>query len=365
MNSQPYDWGVPVQQPAAQPHTASTSLRTPLIVVGAVVATIVVVLAGLWVFQAVRPAATSATGWDETQLRGFMEGGEITECDFGSDFYASAGVQRVVQKAGMCSGTVTSSDGHNVNIDVRTQYAPEGDAQTIGDPELVGWKETTDPEAFIPQTLKELDGEGRGMRCQLAGREPILRPIWITVDGPCQLAYPLARQLANLQTFYDFTRIDHGLFDFSRPQYLDVSAPTGEATSALYKDAKQSSIPRENSVALRDAHYDGNTFQISGATITGDGDQQKVCATGTFTLGYARGSWYSRFDLPSLVALFPSGYRVELYFYDHIRLSEGASTSLEMCGELSTPQDSTEFAVVPLSAKQPGAWIIDATTDTA
>ena len=341
-----YDWGAPAQAAAPAAPERKGGIPGPLKPILAILGVILLLLAGLWVFQKARPAPLGPLGWDEATLASKLDGGQIRDCDLGADFYDSVGIHNVKN----CSGTITTADGHEIKASLYTEQGPNGETTSPSDAELIGWKQSADVDTYLPMNLDELveKATGSGARCQMASNKPMLEKVWLMVDGPCEALYPAARQLSNLQTQYDWQRTDHGLFDFSRPDYLEVNPASPSIEAAVYKQGKDEAKPLGEPLAVVDPNNEGSVFAVTGGqVVSGDrpSDSSKVCIDATFTLGREVNA-SSRFRMPSTyVAIFPGGQRVKLEREQYnVSLKQGETTDdLRYCGYYVAELQSDEF----------------------
>lgn len=341
-----YDWGAPAQTPAPAQPAAKPERSGALKPILAVLGVVLLLLAGLWVFQKVRPAPVGPLGWDEATLESKLDAGQIRDCNLGADFYDSVGIRNVEN----CTGTITTAEGYEIRASIYTEQGPNGETTSPSDPELIGWKQSADAGTYVPETLDALVDQttGSGTRCQMASSKPMLEKVWMMVDGPCEALYPAARQLSNLQTQYDWQRTDHGMFDFSRPDYLEVSPATPSVEAAVYKQGKDEAKPLGEPLAVVDPNNEGSVFAVTGGEVFyGDrpADGSKVCIDATFTLGREI-SDSSRFRMPSTyVAVFPGGQRVDLdREQSRVRLKQGETADdLRYCGNFVAELKSDEF----------------------
>ena len=371
-----YDWGAPAQ-PAAQPVPQPTApmptapkeskgIPAPMKPILAILGVIALVFAGLWVFQKVRPEPVGPLGWDEATLASKLDGGQLTNCDLGNDFYDSVGIHDVKVGDHNCTGVIHSADGSDISATVYTAQGPNGELQSPKDTELVGWKESADANKYVPESLDALekDTHGSGARCQMAGNKPMLKSLWLSVNGPCEALYPAARQLDNLQTQYDWERSDHGLFDFSKPEYHEVNATSPSVEAAVYKQAKDEAKQLGDPMAVVDTANEGSTFAVTGGKVSlenENSDALTVCVDAEFKLGREVHSSYS-FNMPStVVALFPNGQRVNLdRKQGHIRMKPGETAQANYCSYFTPEVDANEFvAFVNDEDGEHATWVID------
>lgn len=388
-----YDWGAPAPQPEpagstaynAQPTTQSTTqtwsqtsqqpepqrqpsesarLPNPVKILLAILAVTALLLSGLFIFQKVRSTPLGPLGWDEATLESKLDGGKITNCDLSQDFYDSVGVTDVRVEEGYCTGVAKTADGKDIRVTLYTENGPEGEATSPNDPELIGWKQTKDPAEGIPDSLDDLpNSDGSGYRCQMYSSQPMLKGTWMSASAPCEVLYPMARQLHNLQEQYDFSRKDHGLFDFSRPNYLDVEPVTPTVQADLFKEAVDAAVPLGEGMPVDSVYHDGSMMAVDGGSVEDaeDGDGKRVCITTSFTLGERSQSYVPYFETPdAYVAIFPSGQRVELLEeYGRISLHPGDTRSdLHYCSNFTPGITSDSFVAYIADEEGWMTWVV-------
>lgn len=358
-----YNWGGTTAVNATAPQPKRKAGLPGLVkILLAIVAVVIVALASVWFLQKQRPAQNGPLGWDDATLASKLDAGKLQDCDLGDDFYESVGLRDIVFKQGACEGKAKDADGNEFPVRIHTEGGPNGDVAAAGDEALVGWKQSADPAGHIPATLHDVTSSGDGMRCQMAGNKPILGNFWLAADGPCEALYPVARQITNLQTQYDWSRTDHSLFDFSSPDYLEVNPATPKVETDLYKQAKEAALPLGETFEVDDSDYNGSTFTINGGDVD-YAKNSKVCVDGTFTLGQKADRYTYGFNMPRTpIALFPNGQRVPLYDEDHrsYTLKEGESQDLRLCGnDFDADMESNSFAVLVEDDRDQYVWVIE------
>lgn len=355
-----YNWGVPTPaygagppqpMPPQQPlntQSAKRGLPTTLKVLLTLLAVLALAFAGLWIFQKLRPSPTGPLGWDETTLSSKLEAGKLTECELGTDFYDSVGIKDVEKDYEECIGTATSSDGAEFTVTLDASASPSGNGKAPKDAELTGWKESTDSSS-VPDEVKDLanDSYGRGQQCTMSSSKPMLQKVELSTNGPCEALYPVARQLNNLQTQYDWERTSHGMFDFGSPEFLEVKAEPQSLVVPVFKQAKDEARGFGDTLEIKDPDYEGTTFTITDGNIS-SGSSPRVCAEGEVTLGRNTNEGAYRFNLPdTYVALFPNGQRLQLNAEDYpVRMQEGETKGgLRFCSSYTPEVMSKEFVV--------------------
>ena len=373
-----YNWGAPgpangagqpqlqqaqPQQPQFNKPAGSGGVPMILKVALTILVVLALVFAGLWIFQKLRPSPTGPLGWDEDTLVSKLDGGQLAECELGSDFYDSVGVKDVETKDYECTGTAASADGSDFEVTLNTSSEASDNGKSPKDADLSAWKESAD--GFdVPEEVQDLavDTYGQGQKCTMSSSQPMFKKVKLSTNGPCEALYPMARQLNNLQTQYDWERTDHGMFDFDSPDFLEVQASPQSLVVPVYTQAKEEAKAFGDKLEVKDGDYDGTTFTITGGNIAG-GQSAEVCVVGDVQLGRKTDEHSYNFNLPNrLVALFPNGQRVSLSAQDYsIRLEEGESKKgLRYCSSYTPEVASNEFVVfVGDSSGGPHAtWVI-------
>lgn len=335
-------------QPAQPPQPQRQGL--PGVVRGFLIllAVVALLLAALWAFKAFRPAPAGPLGWDDETVASKLDAGRLRDCNLGEDFYASAGIHDVAKEDQTCSGFVTTAEGDEVRVELRTTKTQLPDPTATGDGELIGWKETKDPEKFESVDDQVFPQASNGMACFMASSSPMMSEAWLHAAGPCETLYPLARQLQNLQTQYDFSRTNHGLFDFSKPEFLEVEPASPDVTAKLFADAQGKAKAPGEQLLVDDDRFDNSTLTLKSTELQRDGDASaRACAVMDFTLG-TRNGYANRFQIPGpLYAIFPNGQTVEMRMTETggYTLEEGETAAIEFCGDFE-PEIRTERFLV-------------------
>ena len=360
--AQPAQPGQP-QQPQFNKPAGSGGVPTILKVALTILVVLALAFAGLWIFQKLRPSPTGPLGWDEETLVSKLDGGQLDECELGSDFFDSVGVKDVAKDSYECTGTTASADGSDFEVTLNTSSEASSDGKSPKDADLSAWKESAD--GFdVPDEVQDLavDTYGPGQKCTMSSSQPMFKKVKLSTNGPCAALYPMARQLNNLQTQYDWERTDHGMFDFDSPEFLEVKAEPQSLVVPVYKQAKEEAKAFGDKLEIEDDDYEGTTFTITGGNIAGS-QSPEVCVVGDVQLGKKTGEYAYNFHLPNrYVALFPNGQRVSLNAKDYpIRLKEGESKKgLRFCSSYTPEVASSEFVIfVGDSTGGPHAtWVI-------
>lgn len=287
-------------------------------------------------------------GWTTSEIESFTDGELFRSCDFGETFYSRAGVEDVTVAEGEredgqteCSGWIPVGDAR-VSASVIVDPAGEQKREKISSdlPGLAEWTTSGDPggDAF--------EGSLAGRpNCRMT-RPGTLASVAVSVNGPCSLAAPLARQLQNFGVQLDQEHSPHGLLTVSGPDYLDVGEPEGELAWARYDERVGSASAEGETLDAGNRDFPGSTIRLDSARA----DAHEVCAETTFVLGEdASGSTTVR--VPTLVAVTPNGETSFLSpVEDGLSLGVGEAREITYCGEgLSTIAGDFELLVIPFT----------------
>ena len=347
MSSSNYDWGTPPNQfnqpkPTAQPTSPAQQTpnesnsavasqpkksKGPLIGVGAVAAVALVGFAGLSIFQNVRPTPAGPLGWSDEDLASALPQGKITNCEVTPEFWDSVGVKKVSAVDGDtdCIGWIPVAGGGELKLQINSSgsLSPDDSSESLSADGLQGWrKDLTNLRSFESYSPENM--------CTYFSDNYIFKGS-LRVDATCEGLDPIARQIQNIQLQDDFARADHGLFDFSSPEYLEVAPSPVRVTSDYYESTAGTELQEGESAPVDDDDFEGSTIAFRGLRDT----SEEVCADMNFTLGREVQS-SSYFTIPDLAVVLPTGEPIPLYKEDSLRLNEGESSDISFCG---TPND--------------------------
>ncbi|APT88967.1 hypothetical protein CFRA_06555 [Corynebacterium frankenforstense DSM 45800] len=336
---------------AVRPGSRSAARRRGRIPVGVAVGVLLVMVlaaAVLLIAGSRHETPIGPLGWTTSEIEGFTDGEQFRSCDFGEAFYSRAGVEDVTVAEGgredgqtECSGWIAVGDAR-VTASVIVEPAGEQKREKISSdlPGLEEWTSSGDPG-------------GDGFEGSLAGRPNCrmtgpgsLASVAVSVNGPCSLAAPLARQLQNFGVQLDEEHFAHGLLAVSGPDYLDVGEPEGELSWARYDERIGAASAPGETLDAGNADFPGSTLRLDSARA----DTLEVCAETTFVLGEdAAGSTTVR--VPTLVAVTPNGETSFLSpVEDGLSLAVGEARGITYCGEgVGTIAGDFELLVIPFT----------------
>ena len=324
----PYVYNNQAPQPAQQPEPKKER-NTAGIAVGSVLGAIVVVFGGLLAFQQTRDVPESPLGLSDKEVKEFFEAGELSTCNFGDEFYDSVGMRSVDWSVGGCEGLVDSEEGFPFSVTFDPHNRPGGEFKP--DIHHHNWMYR---EAAAPSSLNDVAFTSTsGAECVMVSNREEYKEVSITVDGPCEAVTPLINQLDNLADQYQFSSNKRSLFDFSAPEYKDVSAQPVSAAIDAYREAREIALAPGETVEVPEDEFDGSQFTFTNAWF----EDRTLHYEAAFTLGAKHTPGRSSFSLPNnFVAMYPNG--------DQVAFPNDASFSLDV-GATETFQGASEHSM--------------------
>lgn len=325
----PYVYDQPAGQPVVEAPAQRKERNTAGIVVGSALGAIVVVFGGLMAFQQTRDVPQGPLGWSDNEVKEFFEAGELKTCNLGDEFYDSVGIRNVDWGVGGCEGLIDSEEGFPFIVTFDPHTRPDG----AFEPDI-HHHEWMYREAAVPSTLDSVTYTSkRGAKCVMVSNRKEYEEVSITVDGPCEAAWPLVTQLDNLAVQHQFATDGKGVFSFSDSEYRDVNTQPVSAAVDVYRQAREAAMAPGETVEVPEDEFDGSQFTITNAWF----DDRTLRYEAAFTLGSKHTPGTSTFELPNeFVAMYPNGDQVALISDASFSLDVGATETFEGESERST-----------------------------
>lgn len=176
-----------------------------------IIAVIGLVVGGLALNQSLRPAQAGPLGWDHERIEKSLRDGKIDLCNLDQNFYLSVGIAPPEEADEGCTSWVEDVRAGRafIQIDVldssirknpeyRTDSAENMSGQGTHQWRVAGHTRT-----------------GEAEKCLAFSNHPMMSNVAITSESSCVVLTPMAQQINNLITQYEFADRNFRLLDFS------------------------------------------------------------------------------------------------------------------------------------------------------
>lgn len=233
-----------------------------------------------------------ADSFDDELIDRIFVNGELATCDLGESFYQRAGwtdIYMPLADDNYCSGWVETSEG-DLAADIVLGNRYPNDFQSS--PALEGWSE------------KHSDVEDDPW-CEMVSSDPVYARLTVSVAGPCEPLYPIARELSLLADASEGrkTRREEEKFPTEPPsvateQYEKLILGSHSVGTALVVEAEdlKGATLRPTSVLVEP--FGANAEQEVAP---------RICVEATVNVGAFRNESADTFRLPRLGIMNPSG----------------------------------------------------------
>lgn len=373
--NQPYDWGVPSQpnngpaqqpgggnqqfgppqqpqqtqqtwpgqqgQPGQQPPQGSggsstKKLKPWLYTIVAILVIAAVVYAGLWIYQSVRGTDKGPLGWDNEQIAKHVSGSKLSDCDLGDEFFGSVGIKDVEVSGDetTCKGWYETTGGGEVLVtmeieDSKSDVSEPSDSVSLTRDGLRGWSAEEESSDSISVGTEPAE------KCTYYSTSGLFLGT-LSVPASCGALKPLASQLSNLDIQDREATESRDVWDFSSPEYLEVSAQPVEVASPLWKKVGKEPAELGDAQKVEDEDYSGSTITMQKI----EPSDSEVCAEATFKLGRETSRYSSSFEVPTMHIVLPTGSAFEMdRDPSSLRMKEGETVKLTYCGDINDSED--------------------------
>lgn len=122
---------------------------------------------------------------------------------------------------------------------------------------------------------------GEAEKCLAFSNHPMMSNVAITSESSCEVLTPMAQQINNLITQYEFADRNFRLLDFSQPEYTEVTPVKATYNNEQIEAVKMYVVPALREVEVEDPRFDGSTLRLESASYFDD----ELCIKARYKLG--------------------------------------------------------------------------------